>query len=137
VAAEARRLYLGASRERLLWRLRHKLVAASQPPPALPQAPPPPVAHVGHPHNPNTPSSPSPGPPIHHFDLYRLGPGSDLGRLDLGASFGRAACLVEWPERLPAEALPAERLEARLEIVPLVGGRAARGFVSGLAAQSS
>ncbi|GBF90954.1 hypothetical protein Rsub_03809 [Raphidocelis subcapitata] len=57
------------------------------------------------------------GPPIHHFDLYRLEGGGDVGRLELPASFARAVCLVEWPERLPAEALPGGRLEVGIEIV--------------------
>ena len=29
------------------------------------------------------------GPPIHHFDLYRLTEGYDLARLDLPASFSQ------------------------------------------------
>jgi tRNA threonylcarbamoyl adenosine modification protein YjeE len=42
------------------------------------------------------------GPPIHHFDLYRLdasAPGA-TARLDLPTSFTRAVSLIEWPERL-------------------------------------
>jgi tRNA A37 threonylcarbamoyladenosine biosynthesis protein TsaE len=71
--------------------------------------------------------TPSPkGPPIHHFDLYRLeAPGSDLGRLDMGASFSAAVSLVEWPERLPAALVPRERLELAIEIMSEVGGRGA------------
>lgn len=51
------------------------------------------------------PATPPAGPPIHHFDLYRLQGGApDLARLDLPASFAQAVCLVEWPERLAAAA---------------------------------
>jgi hypothetical protein len=58
------------------------------------------------------------GPPIHHFDLYRLeAPSADLGRLDMAASFAGAVALVEWPERLPAALVPAERLEVAIDIL--------------------
>lgn len=39
------------------------------------------------------------GPPIHHYDLYRLKE-SELSRLDLEDSFGSAVSLIEWSERL-------------------------------------
>ncbi|KAI8472474.1 MAG: hypothetical protein J3K34DRAFT_413790 [Monoraphidium minutum] len=57
------------------------------------------------------------GPPIHHFDLYRLEPAAGLARLGLAASFSGAVSLIEWPERLLVGGAPAERLELRLEIV--------------------
>ena len=47
------------------------------------------------------------------MDLYRLGEGgsrgkeaaaSSLGRLQLDEAFAGAVSLIEWPERLPAEA---------------------------------
>ena len=56
---------------------------------------------------------PAAGPPIHHFDLYRLQGGApDLARLDLPASFAQAVCLVEWPERLAAAAAAAAAASA-------------------------
>ncbi|KAL4445370.1 hypothetical protein ABPG77_011195 [Micractinium sp. CCAP 211/92] len=61
------------------------------------------------------------GPPIHHFDLYRLTAGYDLARLDLPASFARAVCLVEWAERLQdlggGAHLPADHLAVRIAVV--------------------
>ncbi|KAI7841418.1 hypothetical protein COHA_004813 [Chlorella ohadii] len=60
------------------------------------------------------------GPPIHHFDLYRLTEGYDLARLDLPASFSQAVSLVEWPERLGLagpEQQPAEPLEVTISIL--------------------
>ena len=53
------------------------------------------------------------GPEIHHFDLYRLqGP---QARMDLPQSFATAVSLVEWPERLPADAVPHPHLAVHLK----------------------
>jgi len=73
------------------------------------------------PTTPNENNAPT-GPPIHHFDLYRLDPASDIGRLDLPASFSQAVCLVEWPERLRAELAPQRWLEVSIEILSEVRG---------------
>ena len=40
------------------------------------------------------------GPPIHHYDLYRLTGGGDMGRLSLDSALSNAVCLIEWAERL-------------------------------------
>lgn len=66
------------------------------------------------------------GPPVHHFDFYRLLSDRDFGRLSLQASFSGAVCLVEWPERLQAVgSLPDERLAVHIEVVCAeVGGAA-------------
>ena len=56
-------------------------------------------------------------PPVHHFDLYRLPKGSDMRFLDMEESFARCVSLVEWPERLEADALPLERLDVKLTIM--------------------
>jgi tRNA threonylcarbamoyladenosine biosynthesis protein TsaE len=53
--------------------------------------------------------------PVHHADLYRLADEDELyatGFSELAG--GEGALLVEWADRIPA-ALPAERLEVRLE----------------------
>jgi tRNA threonylcarbamoyladenosine biosynthesis protein TsaE len=53
--------------------------------------------------------------PIHHADLYRLADEDELhatGFFDLLG--GAGAVLVEWADRIPG-ALPAERLDVRLE----------------------
>ncbi|EFJ42485.1 hypothetical protein VOLCADRAFT_119353 [Volvox carteri f. nagariensis] len=55
------------------------------------------------------------GPPIHHFDFYRLTSVQDFNRLDLEGSLTRAVCLMEWPERLPA--LPLQCLAVQIEVV--------------------
>ncbi|KAF6260295.1 hypothetical protein COO60DRAFT_908809 [Scenedesmus sp. NREL 46B-D3] len=57
------------------------------------------------------------GPPIHHFDLYRLCPQQDMSRLDLAASLRSAVSLVEWAERLPQQLLPQQRLEVHISIL--------------------
>lgn len=54
--------------------------------------------------------------PIYHFDAYRLS--GDREFIDLGADeylHGDGVCLVEWADRVPT-ALPAERLEVRIEV---------------------
>ena len=57
------------------------------------------------------------GPPIHHFDFYRLQSGQDFERLSLAASFANAVCLMEWSERLQQTGqLPPERLAVRLQV---------------------
>lgn len=60
----------------------------------------------------------APMPPIHHFDLYRLEgvQGGAWERLNLRASFSQAVCLVEWPERVPADMAPARHLDVTIAI---------------------
>lgn len=53
--------------------------------------------------------------PIYHFDTYRLRDEREF--LELGAHeyfAGDGVCVVEWADRVP-DALPAERLEIRIE----------------------
>eukprot|EP00879_Flechtneria_rotunda_P027605 GHRR01029577.1.p1 GENE.GHRR01029577.1~~GHRR01029577.1.p1 ORF type:complete len:349 (+),score=135.47 GHRR01029577.1:278-1324(+) len=57
------------------------------------------------------------GPPIHHFDLYRLTTPEDMDRLNLAASWNSAVSLVEWADRLPQQLLPVQRLEINIEIL--------------------
>ncbi len=43
--------------------------------------------------------------PVYHMDLYRLAAGADWEEIGLGHYLhGDGICLVEWPERLPADA---------------------------------
>ena len=51
-----------------------------------------------------------------HVDLYRLGDAGEIAELGLDEAFGRAICLVEWPERL-GRAAPARRLDLTLGFV--------------------
>lgn len=51
-----------------------------------------------------------------HFDLYRLEAADEAWELGLEEALAEGVSLIEWPERLGA-ALPAERLELRLEHV--------------------
>ncbi len=63
--------------------------------------------------------------PIYHFDAYRLS--GDREFLDLGADeyfSGDGVSIVEWADRVPG-AMPAERLEVRIEVV----GETERRFV--------
>ncbi len=46
---------------------------------------------------------------IWHADLYRLGHPDEVMELGLEDAFGRAICLIEWPERL-GRAVPASAL---------------------------
>ncbi|DBA99119.1 hypothetical protein WJX77_012605 [Trebouxia sp. C0004] len=55
------------------------------------------------------------GPPIHHFDLYRLDHASGLGRLDLPNSFRHAVTLLEWADKLPE--VPLTRLEIHISLL--------------------
>lgn len=48
-----------------------------------------------------------------HVDLYRLKRSEDAWELGLEDAFVRAACLIEWPERLEGE-LPSDRLDVAL-----------------------
>ncbi len=53
--------------------------------------------------------------PVFHFDLYRLKNAHDF--FELGGNEyleGDGVCLIEWADKFP-EAMPAERLEIRLE----------------------
>jgi hypothetical protein len=61
------------------------------------------------------------GPPIHHFDLYRLDPQQDMSRLDLTASLSSAVSLIEWAERMPQQLLPRQRLEVSISILDEAG----------------
>lgn len=56
------------------------------------------------------------GPPVHHFDLYRLSGQSVLGRLEMDTALSSGVCLIEWPERLGDKA-PAERLAIHISML--------------------
>jgi tRNA A37 threonylcarbamoyladenosine biosynthesis protein TsaE len=56
------------------------------------------------------------GPPVHHFDLYRLRGQDDLVRLDIGSALSTGVCLMEWPERLEQQT-PAERLDIFISMI--------------------
>jgi tRNA threonylcarbamoyladenosine biosynthesis protein TsaE len=68
----------------------------------------------------------APGAEIWHADLYRLTHPDEVMELGLGDAFGRALCLVEWPDRLAALA-PPEALHLHLSIA----GAARRAAFSG------
>lgn len=56
--------------------------------------------------------------PLYHFDAYRLGSPEEL--VDLGSEeyfSGPGVCVIEWAERVTA-ALPEDRLEVELLIIP-------------------
>mgnify|MGYP006295170919 FL=1 len=60
---------------------------------------------------------------IVHADLYRLGDASEAVEIGLFDALGRDLCLVEWPDRLGAEA-PADAL--CIGLAPAGDGRTAR-----------
>ena len=64
------------------------------------------------------------GPPIHHLDLYRLKDASEAGRLDLGTLLQSGVAMIEWPERLGQQHLPADHLAIDLQSLPEVRHRA-------------
>jgi len=54
--------------------------------------------------------------PIHHIDLYRLKENADWEEIGMGHYLdGKAICLIEWPERLPAEL---HRFSHQVVIIP-------------------
>lgn len=56
-------------------------------------------------------------PPVLHFDLYRLGPGLRDDELDEAverAAGGELLLIIEWPERIDANSLPAAFIHCRL-----------------------
>jgi tRNA threonylcarbamoyladenosine biosynthesis protein TsaE len=65
---------------------------------------------------------------IWHADLYRLTHPDEVMELGLGEAFGKAICLIEWPERL-ADDSPNDALRIMFEVledgrcVHIVGGR--------------
>lgn len=62
------------------------------------------------------------GPPVHHFDLYRLDRALDLQRIGWAQSVKEAICLVEWPDVL-GDQLPTEHLDISLSIIEQKGGQ--------------
>jgi tRNA threonylcarbamoyl adenosine modification protein YjeE len=65
------------------------------------------------------------GQEIWHADLYRLNDPLEIAELGLDEAFGRAICLVEWPDRLAAGA-PRRALRLSLDYVPGGEGRTVR-----------
>ncbi|ETX27913.1 tRNA (adenosine(37)-N6)-threonylcarbamoyltransferase complex ATPase subunit type 1 TsaE [Roseivivax isoporae] len=64
------------------------------------------------------------GAEIWHADLYRLGDASEVAELGLDEAFETAICLVEWPDRLGADA-PADALTLALGPGPTPDARTA------------
>lgn len=52
--------------------------------------------------------------PVAHFDLYRLGDGSELDELGFDEALSDGICIVEWPE-IAEDALPRNRIALTLE----------------------
>lgn len=52
---------------------------------------------------------------IWHADLYRLGDSSELIELGLDEAMDQAIVLIEWPDRLPSEMLPKQKLEIEID----------------------
>lgn len=62
--------------------------------------------------------APERGPPVAHFDLYRLTRPEEVFEIGLDEALDVGAALIEWPERLgadPARALGPDRLTITLE----------------------
>jgi tRNA threonylcarbamoyladenosine biosynthesis protein TsaE len=71
---------------------------------------------------------PPDGPPIWHFDLYRLTAPEDALELGIDDAFADGVSLIEWPERL-GRLLPGDRLDLTLE--PAAAPEARRARLSG------
>ena len=65
------------------------------------------------------------GPPIWHFDLYRLERPEDAYELGIEEAFAEGISLIEWPERLGA-LLPCDHLALELAHGEAEGERRAR-----------
>ena len=59
---------------------------------------------------------PPTGPEIVHFDLYRLESPDDVWELGWDEVVDRDIVLIEWPERLRADQLPANRLDVEIAV---------------------
>lgn len=55
-----------------------------------------------------------PGVTVHHMDLWRLPEGKAGQLIDFPHVFSECVSLIEWPEKLGADLVPAQRLEVRL-----------------------
>ena len=64
------------------------------------------------------------GPPIWHFDLFRLAAPEEAWELGIEDAFADGISLIEWPERL-GPLLPAERLEIALAFAETIEARIA------------
>lgn len=53
--------------------------------------------------------------PVHHFDLYRIGDGSELDELGFDEAVATGAALVEWPDRA-GERLPATTIRVEFDM---------------------
>jgi tRNA threonylcarbamoyladenosine biosynthesis protein TsaE len=54
---------------------------------------------------------------IIHMDLYRIDSPSELEPLGLGECYETALCIIEWPDRLGADAAPDHYIYAELQII--------------------
>jgi tRNA threonylcarbamoyladenosine biosynthesis protein TsaE len=68
--------------------------------------------------------TPPSGPPIWHFDLYRLDRPEDAYELGIEEAFAEGISLIEWPERLGA-LIPEEHLALELAPGPVESARRA------------
>jgi len=65
------------------------------------------------------------GPPVWHFDLFRLAAPDEAWELGIEDAFSDGISLIEWPERLGA-LLPQEHLALALAFGPSATARTAR-----------
>jgi tRNA threonylcarbamoyladenosine biosynthesis protein TsaE len=65
------------------------------------------------------------GPPVWHFDLYRIAAPDEAWELGIEEAFGDGISLIEWPERLGA-LLPRERLALAFAFGPAEAARVVR-----------
>lgn len=75
--------------------------------------------------------APPAGPPIWHFDLYRLKKPEDAYELGIEEAFAEGISLIEWPDRLGA-LLPSGHLALELAPGAVEGARRARLVPSAL-----
>jgi tRNA threonylcarbamoyladenosine biosynthesis protein TsaE len=69
------------------------------------------------------------GPPVWHFDLFRLAAPEEVWEVGIEVAFAEGISLIEWPERL-GPLLPKEHLAIALAFGPSATARTARLIAS-------
>lgn len=66
---------------------------------------------------------------LHHMDLYRLPPHSNMSFLNIPEIYSDSICLIEWPQRLSSIDYPLEYIDLTLTIAEAERRRAVIEFI--------